>query len=91
MNISGSVVRSYASGMVASHKPSESRAPIPLNALSAVHEQVVEGEVLSKRVQPESLYSKTSMASGDKMNRYLQYAQNNMQEISVGYYVDYFA
>lgn len=89
MNVSGSVVRSYASGMVASHRPSESHAPVSLNA-SPVHETVVEGEVLSKRAQPESLYGTTPMVSGDKMSRYLQYTQNNMQDISVGYYVDYF-
>lgn len=90
MNISGSVVRSYSSGMAASHRPSESHAPVSLNT-TATHEQVMEGEVLNKQAQSEHSYGANSMASGDKINRYLQYSQNNIQEVSVGYYVDYFA
>lgn len=90
MNISGAMVRSYSSGMAASHRPNESRSSISLSAPS-VQEQVVEGEVLNKRAQPEFLYRTPSAASANKMNSYLQYAQNNVQEISVGYYVDYFA
>ncbi len=77
--------------MTALYRPNESRASIPLNTPPA-HEQVVEGEVLNKQAQPEFLYrTTTSVSSDDKMNSYLQYAQNNVQEVSVGYYIDYFA